>query len=1213
MILLDSKIWVIQAMQLPLVALIVLLTFIIAQNIRSQNVLMVVDSNAPLIVKATKWVSFGLLCNIAYLICNILTVLEQVPVLKYIKDNNAYFISLFDLLTTFFFYMAFITWYNLKAKTGGHYKNPIIRILRSKAFWIQFIALITGLIGYQTFYSLKAQMQKATPTISSEVEYPITFHIFNFIAYTAVSSYFLRLQPIDTDENKRYKFKYYLAASFFIWALLQFLDPLSRSASWSPGTIGVIGFSLSFLSKVSILACFFSFYMTLEKNAILKQKVAAQKTAENTKELQKLINSITTAGNLERVVEVVLKTFTSSQLFYFDYAMILKVDQIQQRVFYVDSKTNISILHPKLWIPKEGITLDNHDIIATVVREKKLVHVHGDIINDTRINLDDPKSPLNREIFVTHSQHRLNRFIVPVIHLREKTVDAADQKDNKQVIALVEMGYNTSRSVSLRNEGELNIYLDNLAQTYRRLWEQLREEQIANILLECDRNCKDDHVNYLSTVLEHMCSYIHADFGVMAILHTAFSPHNPQSGIVHYNITDVLYKKVLQIFSEASQTKESEVEAIAENTKNKMAALLKAQSVKKFIIEFTEKETGVVYIFSRGADYFNDDNLFILEHIIAGLKNVYNEKKYHNSVAALVLPNYALTDPEENINPVIESIRQYLSTDFISVWLKDQNVIAHNQYVQKYATTGLGKMLGYGSKVIILNDENAIPVLRPVKLDTNNPEPANKEFWSHGNHYGLKSFVYVPLMSGDQQHGFIHIYFKKEIKELSSEEIRFLKLIAIKCALTLQVQDLVLAFTEISASLTQNNLNFTLKTITDKALELLNADPVILFKSKNGTEIFFKDVVYSRHNDFKNDNTERILSSKEDHVELAELIIKDKSKYFDNYDEYKKFIDKNPKKYDRTSKVAFWERESIKSMAGLKLVNRGKAVGVMFINFRRRINFTDEVKKIIQTFGDLAAGAIESGYTFERNRQYLLRNLKLSKPIINELLTAGALHDARKTYDSIHSKFFRLIKEIDMQDYSDLHTWVKRIREMLNDFEAPMRSLHAEFKKIATYYQSDETVNIRKNNISSIMDVQLDLIDPDIRRKYIKVIKSYETNIYVYCDEAQIGHVFYNLVNNACQAMSVRGHLEIRMSKSNDGKIKVEVIDDGVGISQNIYDIITEPYVTDKEGGSGLGLAISKLVIEQHGGTLSYSSSNKKTKFQVILPVEQNIPDKVIR
>ena len=65
-----------------------------------------------------------------------------------------------------------------------------------------------------------------------------------------------------------------------------------------------------------------------------------------------------------------------------------------------------------------------------------------------------------------------------------------------------------------------------------------------------------------------------------------------------------------------------------------------------------------------------------------------------------------------------------------------------------------------------------------------------------------------------------------------------------------------------------------------------------------------------------------------------------------------------------------------------------------------------------------------------------------------------------------------------------------------------------------------------------------------------------------------------------------------RGSDAHDGIVRLEVVDQGPGISAGEADRVFERfYRSDQaraatEGGSGLGLAIARWIVELHGGTI---------------------------
>jgi signal transduction histidine kinase len=91
----------------------------------------------------------------------------------------------------------------------------------------------------------------------------------------------------------------------------------------------------------------------------------------------------------------------------------------------------------------------------------------------------------------------------------------------------------------------------------------------------------------------------------------------------------------------------------------------------------------------------------------------------------------------------------------------------------------------------------------------------------------------------------------------------------------------------------------------------------------------------------------------------------------------------------------------------------------------------------------------------------------------------------------------------------------------------------------------------------------------------------------VLADPNQLEQVFLNICLNACQAMNGQGHLTLRTFEV-EGRVTVEVEDDGPGIPVDVRPHIFKPFFTTKREGNGLGLAISARIVAEHGGHIGY-------------------------
>jgi signal transduction histidine kinase len=124
----------------------------------------------------------------------------------------------------------------------------------------------------------------------------------------------------------------------------------------------------------------------------------------------------------------------------------------------------------------------------------------------------------------------------------------------------------------------------------------------------------------------------------------------------------------------------------------------------------------------------------------------------------------------------------------------------------------------------------------------------------------------------------------------------------------------------------------------------------------------------------------------------------------------------------------------------------------------------------------------------------------------------------------------------------------------------------------------------------------------------VHVVKAYGADVPQFdAYAAELNQVWANLIDNAIDAMDRAGKLTITTSH-DDTHVIVEISDTGAGMPPEVIDRAFEPFFTTKDvgKGTGLGLDISRrIVVQRHGGDITFQSSPGATTARVVLPLRR--------
>ncbi len=126
-------------------------------------------------------------------------------------------------------------------------------------------------------------------------------------------------------------------------------------------------------------------------------------------------------------------------------------------------------------------------------------------------------------------------------------------------------------------------------------------------------------------------------------------------------------------------------------------------------------------------------------------------------------------------------------------------------------------------------------------------------------------------------------------------------------------------------------------------------------------------------------------------------------------------------------------------------------------------------------------------------------------------------------------------------------------------------------------------------------------------RSGVRLVRDFHEVPLVLGSEHGLGQVFLNLIVNAAHALKGRAEPFIRLGilQREDGRVAVEVQDNGCGIPKENLSRLFEPFFTTKPvgTGTGLGLSICHGIVTRLGGDIIVDSvPGEGTTFRVVLP-----------
>ena len=215
-------------------------------------------------------------------------------------------------------------------------------------------------------------------------------------------------------------------------------------------------------------------------------------------------------------------------------------------------------------------------------------------------------------------------------------------------------------------------------------------------------------------------------------------------------------------------------------------------------------------------------------------------------------------------------------------------------------------------------------------------------------------------------------------------------------------------------------------------------------------------------------------------------------------------------------------------------------------------------------------------------------------------LSASIAHEIHNPLDVVSNVLFLLEQEVDSQP---------KVRQLIETAQREVRRVAEISKNMLSLHRESRAPS--RINLFELLQGVASLVHETIAkgRRKIELVPGFNGEVEAFPSELR--QVFTNVIKNAVEATRDGGNVKIysdATEQSGQNGVIVRVVDDGVGIPEQLRPRLFNPFVTTKEeSGTGLGLWVSRSIVEKHGGSIQLQGSSGKsssgTTVAIFLPL----------
>jgi two-component system, NtrC family, sensor histidine kinase HydH len=231
----------------------------------------------------------------------------------------------------------------------------------------------------------------------------------------------------------------------------------------------------------------------------------------------------------------------------------------------------------------------------------------------------------------------------------------------------------------------------------------------------------------------------------------------------------------------------------------------------------------------------------------------------------------------------------------------------------------------------------------------------------------------------------------------------------------------------------------------------------------------------------------------------------------------------------------------------------------------------------------------------------ITRRLRAQYTEISQL-AGGLAHEIRNPLSTVSLNLDLLAEDFQKPETPRDRRVLQRVERLQHEVYR-LRDILENFLRFARVQE----LGLASTDLNKIVGELCDFYEPTAASKGI-VIRTFLTPDLpsIRIDADLVKQALLNLVLNAEHAMPSGGELMLTTRREN-GSVVLDVIDTGVGMTEEVRGRIFDAFFSTRPAGSGLGLPTARKIVEAHAGTIQVQSEpGKGSQFTVRLPVGES-------